>query len=308
MNPKTWTGLLLLAASYGQLLFPRRLFAHPTVFFHGYPVVPANLLGIAAAYSTLGVILIGEGICQRLGAPSLLDRVTRDWGTFGRFLLAAAAAGLAMEALGQWLAKLWIYPYWTVWFYCIVLLPGFAFYWTAIAESYLAVKAILDSRIRTPVEAGSTRYMWMAGLAGAGVLLASGLGYASWYAAHGGYFFANTRPVPQAPPFGYMVFAFLGSPHARGMDPAHGVAEPAAWVLDARRGHRHQLGRDGLPLGNPERCQPFLAYTHFPWPDLTLAGVQLSMVASWPLQYLTFLLLPSLLLPTLADLFWRPGS
>jgi hypothetical protein len=308
MNPKTWTGLLLLAASYGQLLFPRRLFAHPTVFFHGYPVVPANLLGIAAAYSTLGVILIGEGICQRLGAPSLLDRVTRDWGTFGRFLLAAAAAGLAMEALGQWLAKLWIYPYWTVWFYCIVLLPGFAFYWTAIAESYLAVKAILDSRIRTPVEAGSTRYMWMAGLAGAGVLLASGLGYASWYAARGGYFFANTRPVPQAPPFGYMVFAFLGA------------LMLVEWIRPTvlpslRRGYWTPVAAIVISsvamaflLETLNGVNHFWAYTHFPWPDLTLAGVQLSMVASWPLQYLTFLLLPSLLLPTLADLFWRPGS
>jgi hypothetical protein len=307
MNAKTWIGLLLVAASYGQLLFPRRWFAHPTVFFHGYPIVAGNLLAIAAAYSTLGVILIGEGVCQRVGAPSLLERVTRSWRTFGRFLLVAAAAGLAMEALGQWLAKLWIYPYWTVWFYGIVVLPGFAFYWTAIAESYLAVKAVLDSWITASARPRETRFGSGWGLAGAGILLATAVGYLSWYSAHGGYFFANTTPATQAPPFAYVLLAFLG---------ALLLAESVRPTLFAslRRGYWTPVAAilissvvTSLLLETLNEVNHFWAYVHFPRPDLTFAGVQLSMVAMWPLQYLTFLLLPSLLMPSLADLFWRPA-
>lgn len=303
MNAKTLIGLALVAASYGQLLFPRKVFTDPTAFFHGYPIVPANLLAIAAAYSTLGIILIGEGICQRFGAPSLLDRVTRSARVFWRFVLTAAVAGLAMEALGQWLAKLWIYPYWTDWFYWIVVVPGFAFYWTAIAESYLAVKAILDS----PARLGPASPSKVTGIAGAIILVTAAALYTAWYASHGGYFFANIKPVPDAPPFGYVLLAFVGLLlTAEWARPSLLVclrnrywAPPAAVLVSSVV--------LAVLLETQNAVHQFWAYTHFPAPELTLAGVQLSMLATWPLQYLTFLLVPSLLMPSLADLFWRPA-
>lgn len=311
MNAKSWIGLVLVAAAYGQLLFPRRLFAHPSVFFHGYPIVPANLLAITSAFSTLGVILLGEGICERFGAPSLLDRVTRDAKTFLRFALSAAAAGVAMEALGQWLGKLWIYPYWTVWFYWIVVIPGFAFYWTAIAESYLAVKAILDSRLKP--RATHLRRHRSFGVMGAAVLTLTAFGYGSWYSAHGGYFFANTSPIGAAPPFRLVLLGFAGAvlltewALGRNGSPSFvGALQSRYWTPPLA------IGLSSVTLAvlleTLNAVNHFWAYTHFPWPGLTFAGVQLIMVATWPLQYLTFLLLPSLLLPGLADLFWTSGD
>jgi hypothetical protein len=49
-------------------------------------------------------------------------------------------------------------------------------------------------------------------------------------------------------------------------------------------------------------------YTHFPGTDLTVVGVQLSVFATWPLQYVAFLLPASLLMPPLAPLFWKPDG
>src|SRR6266508_4412022 len=65
MNRKIWLGFLLLAGSYAQLLFPRRMFAHPAYYFHGYPIVPGNLLAVTGTLFTLGCIVLGGGLCQR---------------------------------------------------------------------------------------------------------------------------------------------------------------------------------------------------------------------------------------------------
>src|SRR5262245_19894675 len=111
MNQKTWLGLILLAGAYAPLLFPRHVFTDPEVYFQGYPDVPGNLLAMGAGFSTLGIILIGEGVCQRFSGPSLLWTATADRRTFLRFLAGAVAGGLTLEALAQWLGKLWIYPY-----------------------------------------------------------------------------------------------------------------------------------------------------------------------------------------------------
>lgn len=307
MNTKSWLGLVLMAAAYGQLLFPRRLFAHPSVFFHGYPVLAGNILAMASAFSTLGVILLGEGICERFRAPSLLDRMTRNGRTVLRFLASAALAGVAMEALGQWLGKLWIYPYWTVWFYWLVVIPGFAFYWTAIAESYLAVKAVLDSRLHGRVPRQRSQIAF--GLIGAALLVLTAFGYGSWYSARGGYFFASTRPVEVAPPFRFMLLGFVGALlltewalGRKGTPSFFAAVRGRYWVPTLAIGLSSVAM--AVLLETLNAVDHFWAYTHFPWPGLSFAGVQLIIVATWPLQYLTFLLIPSLMMPALADLFW----
>jgi hypothetical protein len=313
MNWKTWLGLILLAASYAQLVLPRRLFDDPRVFFYGYPVVPGNLLAVASAFSTLGIILIGEGVCQRFGAPSLMWRVTADRRTFLRFVLAAACAGLTMEVLAQWLGKLWIYPYWTQWFYWIVVLPGFAFYWTAIAESYLAIKAVFDARTTSSVRHGRHPLLFsLFGVAGAGLLLIAAWRYASWYGAHGGYVFAPTSPVAKAPPFPIVLQAFLGALlvaewalHRRGSPSflsgvLRGYWVPATAVIAA------SLALSVI-LESQNAAHHFWRYTHFPRPEAAVLGAQLSVMATWPFQYLVFLMIPGLLLPPLATMFWRCG-
>ncbi|GIH02949.1 hypothetical protein Rhe02_10160 [Rhizocola hellebori] len=311
-------GLLLLAGSYVQLLFPRHMFTDPEVFFQGYPIVPGNLLGGAAALSALGLILFGEGVCERLGAPCLSGLVSAGPRGLVRVLVAAAAAGLAMELMAQWLGKLWVYPYWTQWFYWLVLLPGFVFYWAAIVESYLAAKAFLDWMAQPRSRALGGPPSWVAiallGVAGALLLGVAGWRYLAWYSERGGYVFAVTKPLPNAPPFGYVLLAFVGAVllaewglHARGLPSLIGSARRAYWMPLAAVAVSSVLV--SLFVEGQNAVNRFWAYTHFPAPGFAVWGVPVTVFAAWPWQYLIFLLVASLFGPGLANLFWRaPGE
>jgi hypothetical protein len=334
MNAKTWLGLLMLAASYLPLLAPRRLFSDPDVFFYGYTIVPGNVLGGAAALSALGLILVSEGVCERLGAPALSGLLLGRRSDLARAFAAAATAGLAMELLAQWLGKLWFYPYWTMWFYGLVVIPGFAFYWAAIVDSYLAVKAALDATAgpalgrsrRRPargaqgVERDSQppRQMGrfpvtLAGVLGAVMLGIAAWGYLAWYTQRGGYVFAVTEPVRGAPPFAYVLLAFVGgllavewALHDRGLPSLIGSLRQAYWVPLFSLAISSVV--TSLLIESQNRVNHFWAYAHFPEPDRTFMGVPLAVFAAWPWQYLAFLLIASLFGPGLANLFWRAPS
>ncbi|NUR28623.1 MAG: hypothetical protein HOV83_22755, partial [Catenulispora sp.] len=197
MNLRTGLGLLLLAASAGQLLAPRRVFADPERLF-GLPVVPVFVLGTGSVLFTVGVILLGEGICQSFDAPSLVRMIVDDPVALLWLLLGGAVAGLVLELTAQWLGRLWFYPYWTPWFYGLIVLPGFAFYWLSIVESYLAAKAVLDAVLRHGPRVTITPAVPLA--TGALALIAGLFTTFLWYARRG-FSLTPTHPVPAAPPF-----------------------------------------------------------------------------------------------------------
>ncbi len=311
MNGKIWVGLALIASSYGQLLAPRSIFDRPSYFFFGYALLPGNLLAFSAVVFTLGVIVVGEGVCQRFGGASLWRFAVASPTRLLRVVLCASAAGLTLELIGQWLGKLWVYPYWTTWLYWLVVVPGFAFYWACIVESYLAVKSLLDLYWR-PVVAQRARPVnrHYAGALGVVCLAIGAWLLARWYASDGGYVFAVVRPVPSAPPLGYAFLVFVG------------VWLTAEWVL-ARRGapsllaslrQRYwvppvaMLGASAL-LSLVMETQN-LAHQYWRYADIaglhaTFAGVQVWVLVAWPLHYVLFLILPSLLVPGLGRLFWQ---
>jgi hypothetical protein len=312
VNALTWVGLVLVAGSYGQLLVPRRAFDHPVDFLQGLPIVPAGVLAISATLFTLGVILIGEGICRWLGAPSLCSLAFSDPVTLGRITLAGAAAGLAMELVGQWLAKLWTYPYWTVWFYALVVIPGFAFYWLSIVETYLAAKAVLDrlTRPRHAMTARSARFAAL-GLIGAVALIVAIWLYFHWYAQSSKFPFTIATVTIHAPPFAYGLLAFAGlwllaewALRRRGSPSLIGAAAGGYWVPPAAIVVASVIL--SVVMEPQNAVHRLWAYQHFPWPGSAFAGVPLSVFAAWPLQYVTFLVLASLLAPKLAGLFWPP--
>ncbi|HEX6684499.1 MAG TPA: hypothetical protein VF062_16975 [Candidatus Limnocylindrales bacterium] len=211
MNRKTWLGLFLVALSYSQLLIPRRMFDRPSYVLFGYAMLPGNPLAFSAAMFTLGVIVLSEGICQRFGGVSLWRFATATPRRLLGVVLAAGASGLALELIGQWLGKLWVYPYWTTWLYALVVVPGFVFYWVSIVESYLAVKAVLDARWRGRVDpARPFPVPPRAGILGFALLACAAWLFGRWFAAYGGYTFAVIRPAADAPPFGYVLLAFAG--------------------------------------------------------------------------------------------------
>jgi hypothetical protein len=151
-------------------------------------------------------------------------------------------------------------------------------------------------------------------LAGVVLLAAAAWRYLAWYSERGGYVFATTEPVPNAPPFVYVLFAFLGALlavewvlHARGLPSLIGSLRQAYWVPVAAVVVSSVLV--SLIVESQNAVNRFWAYTHFPEPDLTFLGVPLAVFAAWPWQYLAFLLIASLFGPALANLFWRaPGD
>jgi hypothetical protein len=306
---KIVVGLALIAVSCGQVAVPRRFFDDPGGYFLGFPVIPGGILAYSAAFFTIGVIVLSEGICQRLGAPSLAEVSTRSFGILVRVALGGALAGLILEFLGQWLGKLWIYPWWTGWFYAVVVVPGFAFYWISIVESYLAAKAVADRYLRVsarpiaiPVRA--------VGLAGALCLASSGALYLAWYATGGGFAITPTRPSAGAPPYEYGLLAVLG------------LWLGAEWVL-SRSGRPSLLGAVmrgywgpvvAILLASvvlspvmelPNSVYDHWAYQNFPADGVRLVGVPVMVFVAWPMQYLVLLLLPSLIAAELAEIFWK---
>lgn len=315
MNAKMWVGLLLVASSYLQLLVPRWMFVEPSHFFHGYPVVPGTILAVFTSLLALGVIVFSEGVCQRFAAPSLSHLAMQDGWSLTRVALAAAGSGLIMEFFAQWLGRLWIYPYWTPWFYWLVLIPGYVFYWTLITESYLAVKAVLDATTR-PHGRSDQRHSGplsphLLGALGVVLVVAVTELYARWYMERGGYVFALTAAARDAPPFTYVLLASAGmwlvaewglrrrnTPLLIG-SALQGYWTPAAAVL----GSSLLLS---LAMETQNAANQYWTYTHFPGSDITLFGTALSVFAIWPLQYIVFLSIPSLFAPALATLFWQP--
>jgi hypothetical protein len=314
VNSRTWLGLILIISSYGQVLLPRRLFDDPSFILFGYAFIPANLLAFAMSLFALGVIVLSEGACRRFGGVSLFAYAIATPQRLLRVVLTGAAGGLVLEVIAQWLGKLWFYPYWTTWFYWLTLLPGYAFYWLAIVESYLAAKAVLDHvrRRRSVVATRPSAVPWDAlGVGGLACLVGAAFWFWRWAAAHG-WSFAVVRPAPQAPPFAWVLLAFLGAwltlewlTHRRGTSSFVDSVWRGDWVPPAAVLAGSAVVGPVMEAQN--NLHYFWRYTHFPAPEASVAGVQATVLATWPLQYLVFLLVAGVLTPGLAALFWSPA-
>ncbi|GAA1406366.1 hypothetical protein [Catellatospora coxensis] len=293
---KIGIGSVLVAASWLQVVVPGWVFAPPQQGIFGLPVLPVVVLGLSSALFAVGAILAGEGICGAFGGTSLWDLVVRDSLMALRLLACGVAAGLVLEIVAQWSGRLWYYPWWTTWFYLLVLLPGFALYWVFIVESYLAVKAVLDAVLRRRPAPRPVR-PWPVGAVALAVFAALSI---SWYARRG-FVFDVTGPSPAAPPFGYTVLAFTG------------VALLSGALVSAAAG-RYWVPFAAILLAAavvsvlfevPNAVHWHWAYAHFPGPVLP-DGLPPAVFLSWPMQYVVFLAVPSLFVPRLAAVFWQP--
>ncbi|MEU8080683.1 hypothetical protein AB0B31_35130 [Catellatospora citrea] len=294
---KIGIGSVLMALSGLQVVAPAWLFAPPQERLFGLPPGPVVVLGLSSALFAFGAIVAGEGVCQAFGSTSLWDVVVRDPLMLLRLLACGVVAGLVLEIAAQWLGRLWYYPWWTTWFYALVLVPGFALYWLFIVESYLAAKAVLDAVARRRTVRGPVR-LWPVGAA---ALVVFALLSIRWYAQRG-FTFDVTGPTPAAPPFGYAVLAFTGV--ALLSNALVTAAARLYWVPFAAIVLAAAVVSVAFEL--PNAVHWHWAYDHFPGPVLP-GGLPLTMFLAWPMQYVVFLAVPSAMLPGLAALFWQPA-
>jgi hypothetical protein len=312
MNRKIWIGLLMIVVSYGQLLIPAK-WALDNHFAAGFPY------SFAVAFFAFGVVVLSEGIVQKFGGVSLLGLARGSRWKFIRFFLVAAVVGLILEVFAQWLGKLWYYAYYPNWFYWPALVPSFMLYWVMIVESYMAVKAVLDHVIRKGGrEKGPARYYrfepyfyGFLGTVGTALFMFGTFRAIFDYIIRGGYTFNVQGPSAIAPALHYIIIAFIG---------LWLVCEGALYVQQLPSLIRSMLHGYFVPVlallcsslllslvWESQNAQVgYWVYTNWPG-TATVLGVQLSVILTWPANYIVYLLPAAALVPAWAHVFWtRP--
>src|SRR3989344_6200843 len=131
MNRNFYKGIIFFLLSYLQLLLP-------------FNFVNGKILAFFWFLFMFGIILISDGITEKIYKKSLLREIRKSKKNTILFFIISIAGGIILEGVAQWLGKLWVYPYFNAYTYSIFFIFGFGLYWLMIAESYLATKAILD--------------------------------------------------------------------------------------------------------------------------------------------------------------------
>jgi len=314
MNRKLQIGLLLVALSYGQLLVPKS-WSNTHHFAAGFILTPC------VALFALGVIVLSEGIVQRFNGVSLLGLARGDSWKLLRFLLVAAGVGLFAEIFAQWLGKLWYYAYYPSWFYWPALVPSFIFYWVMIVESYLASKAIFDHFITQGGDQKKGRLEYhqiehtlytALGAIGMGLLLFGLVEIFFHYQLKGGYVFNALGPALYAPPLRYIIICFIG---------VWFIGEAVLYVRELPSLIRSVLHGYFVPVLSILVSSVLLSliwesqnaqvgyWVYANWPGTTaIFRVQLSVLESWPTNYIVYLILPAALVVPWAPIFWSRSS
>lgn len=315
MNRKIWIGLVLVALSYTELLIPKD-WAMINHFAAGFPYSGAVALFV------FGVIFLGEGLAERFGAVPLLSLARGGFWRVLRFAVIGAATGLILEIFGQWIGKLWFYAYYPTWFYWPSLVPSFLLYWVMIVESYIGAKAVLDHFIKRGGKESAdqpvSHYPFepalygTLGVVGGFVFIFCTIRALTSYFFNGGYAFNALTQSSYGPPLVYIMLACVG---------LWAVAEALLYAAQKPSLLRSLLHGYFVPVlavlvaavvtsvvwESQNAMVDYWVYTHWPWPDLRLFNVQLSVLLSWPLHYLVLVSLPAAIVPAWANAFFaRP--
>lgn len=201
------SNLLILAAGLGVFVTSAVLLTRTGHHYNG------RSLTRVWTYNWLGLILIAEFITRQLGSQSLSKWLFRRPQNLLLFIIACLIGGAAIEGLGQWVGKLWYYPFFSPGQYHHVFLLGFVLYMTTITEVYLAAKSLADRLVRqlkkprTRVNKPFFRHL---GWLGALMIIAAFVFSFRLYANHGGYFFNTVQAVNFHVSFWLLVLAPAG--------------------------------------------------------------------------------------------------
>lgn len=274
--------VLLLCFSYLPYAAPRRAIDLP-------------FLTIFWTWWCTTVMILCDQARQWLEGESLLDAVVSSPAAFLRFVATGGVSGLLLDGSAQWIGKLWIYPYWNPAVYAGTFVIGFCAYWLLLAETYFVAKALLRRASAAPGAVSRRAFHSIGTALSGGSLAVAGLALAAFdYRAAGGYRFAITRRVPVHVHFACFLLLFTG-----------------VWLLleavQQRQGKASLLDamarRDWIPaaallsagwffgflMETTNAGQHFWVYTNWPWEKLSLCSVPLAVLLAWPLQYVVFL-------------------
>jgi hypothetical protein len=319
MNRNFWIGLYLVVLSYFELLIPKSWVA-------AHHFAAGGFYAFSLTCFVFGVIFLSEGIVQKVGGNSLISMMVRgSWRHRIRTFAVAAAVGLILEICAQWIGKLWFYPFYPTWFYWPSLIGSFLLYWVFVVESYMAAKALLDRYVRAGGrwhEHKPLRYYAfepalysILGVFGASLFMFGIFRAYLNYAIEGGYHFEVLQQSVIAPPFHYIIWAFIGlwlmceGVLYASQKPSllysllHGYANPALALVAVAL-------LLGLVWESQNAMVDFWTYQNWPWPDARIFNVQWSVIITWPANYIVYLLPAAALIPAWGMKFFarRPAE
>lgn len=271
------------------------------------PARSIDLVGLTIfwAFFSMTAIILCDQVALLLAHRSLLQEATGSGKAWRAFLCIGALSGLLLDGVAQWLGKLWIYPYWNEPFYAGAFIVGFCAYWIATAESYLVVKAILSRwwGIKSePLITRNSETAWFRGFGACGLALTA-VGIVLLlgdYGVTGGYVFEIRKRLPVQTHFSYFLMTFAGVwlvlewvQRERGRTSLlqtllHGQWLPLCALLIAS-------AITSLFWETVNAAHHFWVYTNWPWPQWQIMTIPVTVLLTWPLQYVVFLSLGFLL-------------
>ena len=286
MNRNFYKGIIFFLLSYLQLLLP-------------FNFVNGKILAFFWFLFMFGIILISDGITEKIYKKSLLREIRKSKKNTILFFIISIAGGIILEGVAQWLGKLWVYPYFNAYTYSIFFIFGFGLYWLMIAESYLATKAILDY-IRRGKQIVRNYYWFeppfykLLGLIGAILVPLSAFFMLHDYTSNGGYIFDISSHTNYKVNFIYIITIFLGTwfvlecieyfrkKTSLLKDIFHHYFNPLAAILIASFILAIIMETENIPYG-------FWQYTNWPFENIQFLNLPVMMFIAWPLHYVAFL-------------------
>jgi hypothetical protein len=232
-----------------------------------------------------------------------MHEVRKSWHNLFAFFAVSAFAGLLLDGIAKYLGKLWIYPDWSLALYLILFIPGWAFYWLVITETYLGVKTLVDylrkgRRWASKPFSFERSFYW--------VLSSVGLVFSAYAVGD-----AATTYLSQSLPLATLsdvhsvtetfqisftqvamfciglFFIFEGIEYYRKKtsfikDTLHQYYTPLISIFLAALVTAVLMESQNIPVG-------LWVYTRWPLPEYAIYGIPLLASIAWPLHYLAFL-------------------
>ncbi|MDD4990118.1 MAG: hypothetical protein PHW31_02300 [Candidatus Pacebacteria bacterium] len=300
MKIKISIGILLFCLSYLQIILPK-----PWTNFWS--------LSFFYVLFALGIILICESITNKLAKESLLNNIIHNKKTLFRFILVSAIGGLGLDGIAQWLGKLWFYPYYSLFIYSISFVGGFALYWLVIAESYLAVKLIINflrkgKKTVTKYFKFEAVFFKAIGIIGAFLIPLAVFLILREYTIQGGYIF-SISPIIYKANFWYIMLSFFG---------IWFLLEFAEYAQRKTSLLKNIFHRNFIPLLSiviasfalsitmeaQNIIHGYWVYLNWPIENIKLLGLPLFMILAWPFHYIAFLSLFRAATGAMSDEIW----
>lgn len=302
MNRKFYKGLMFFLLSYLQFLLPVEFINGKTLMIFWFLFM-------------FGIVLIGDGITEKIYKKSLLREIKKNKKNTILFFVISIAGGIILEGVAQWLGKLWIYPYFNFYTYSVFFVLGFGLYWLMIAESYLATKAFFDYLRRGKQIVRN--YYWfeplfykLLGIIGVILVPLSAFFILSDYTSHGGYVFDISNQINYKVNFIYIITIFLGTwfvfecieyfrkKTSLLKDIFHHYFNPLVSILIASFILAIIMETENIPFG-------FWRYTNWPFENIQFLNLPVMMFLAWPLQYIAFLSLFRAFTQKESDEIWK---